>query len=58
MGRDRFCSHRRFSKFVNDTPYWLLMETYMHGYNLTWKFYSTSGMGAVLNGTRPAPPTL
>jgi vancomycin resistance protein YoaR len=29
-------------KFVNDTPYWLLMETYVNGYNLTWKFYSTS----------------
>jgi vancomycin resistance protein YoaR len=29
-------------KFVNDTPYWLLMETYVNGYSLTWKFYSTS----------------
>ena len=29
-------------KFVNDTPYWLLMETYVDGYSLTWKFYSTS----------------
>lgn len=29
-------------KFVNDTPYWLLMETYINGYSLTWKFYSTS----------------
>lgn len=29
-------------KFVNDTPYWLLMETYLRGYSLTWKFYSTS----------------
>ncbi|HPH97617.1 MAG TPA: VanW family protein [Anaerolineaceae bacterium] len=29
-------------KFTNDTPYWLLMETYMDGYSLTWKFYSTS----------------
>ncbi len=31
-------------KFTNDTPYWLLMETYMDvaGRNLTWKFYSTS----------------
>ncbi|BAJ62655.1 MULTISPECIES: VanW family protein [Anaerolinea] len=28
-------------KFVNDTPYWLLMETYINGYSLTWKFYST-----------------
>ena len=29
-------------KFTNDTPYWLLMETYVEGYSLTWKFYSTS----------------
>jgi vancomycin resistance protein YoaR len=29
-------------KFVNDTPYWLLMETYVNGYSLTWKIYSTS----------------
>ena len=31
-------------KFTNDTPYWLLMETYTNaaGRNLTWKFYSTS----------------
>ena len=30
-------------RFTNDTPYWLLMETYMgQYYSLTWKFYSTS----------------
>ena len=31
-------------KFTNDTPYWLLMETYVDvaGRSLTWKFYSTS----------------
>jgi vancomycin resistance protein YoaR len=31
-------------KFANDTPYWLLMETYFStpGRSLTWKFYSTS----------------
>lgn len=31
-------------KFVNDTPYWLLMETYVNesARRLTWKFYSTS----------------
>ena len=31
-------------KFTNDTPHWLLMETYtdVAGRNLTWKFYSTS----------------
>lgn len=29
-------------KFVNDTPYWLLMETYVYDNSITWKFYSTS----------------
>lgn len=29
-------------KFINDTDSWLLMETYMGSYSLTWKFYSTS----------------
>ncbi|MDI6693398.1 MAG: VanW family protein [Anaerolineales bacterium] len=31
-------------KFTNDTPYWLLMETYFrpNSRSLTWKFYSTS----------------
>jgi vancomycin resistance protein YoaR len=31
-------------KFINDTPYWLLMETYVNpaARSLTWKFYSTS----------------
>jgi vancomycin resistance protein YoaR len=31
-------------KFKNDTPYWLLMETYVDvkARSLTWKFYSTS----------------
>ncbi|MCJ7584752.1 MAG: VanW family protein [Anaerolineales bacterium] len=30
-------------KFTNDTPYWLLMETYVNvgARRLTWKFYST-----------------
>jgi vancomycin resistance protein YoaR len=30
-------------KFRNDTPYWLLMETYVDekNFTLTWKFYST-----------------
>ncbi len=30
-------------KFTNDTPYWLLMETYVNpsSSSLTWKFYST-----------------
>jgi len=31
-------------KFTNDSPYWLLMETYVNvaARSLTWKFYSTS----------------
>jgi vancomycin resistance protein YoaR len=31
-------------KFTNDTPYWILMETYVSvdARTLTWKFYSTS----------------
>ena len=29
-------------KFKNDSPYWLLMETYATKTSLTWKFYSTS----------------
>ena len=31
-------------KFKNDTPYWLLMETYVNekAGRITWKFYSTS----------------
>lgn len=29
-------------RFTNDSPYWLLMETYMGQNSLTWKFYSTS----------------
>ena len=28
-------------KFVNDTPYWIQMETYMGNDSLTWKLYST-----------------
>jgi vancomycin resistance protein YoaR len=36
-------------KFLNDTPYWLLMETYVNeaARTLTWKFYSTSDGRAV-----------
>lgn len=31
-------------KFTNDTPYWLLMETYVNrsSNRITWKFYSTA----------------
>ncbi len=28
-------------KFTNDTPYWILMETYVSSSSLTWKLYST-----------------
>jgi len=48
-------------KFTNDTPYWLLMETYFNpvSYSLTWKFYSTSDgrtVDAVFSGpTNPVP---
>ncbi len=39
-------------KFKNDTPYWLLMETYVStaNYSLTWKFYSTED-GRTVNYT-------
>ncbi|GAB4420861.1 MAG: VanW family protein [Anaerolineales bacterium] len=51
-------------KFTNDTPYWILMETYMSSSSLTWKFYSTSDGRSVtyeasgpLNVV-PAPPPM
>ena len=51
-------------KFTNDTPYWLLMETYFDGpgRSLTWKFYSTPDGRTVAYETSgptnvtPAPP--
>jgi len=50
-------------KFTNDTPNWLLMETYVEGASLTWKFYSTSEGRSVewtttglTNVTEPEPP--
>jgi vancomycin resistance protein YoaR len=53
-------------KFTNDTPYWLLMETYVNAKarTLTWKFYSTSdGRKVEWDTTGPrnvveAPPPL
>ncbi|MEW5940504.1 MAG: VanW family protein [Chloroflexota bacterium] len=51
-------------QFVNDSPYWLLMETYYSDDHLTWKFYSTSdGRSVEWNTTGPtnivpAPPPL
>jgi vancomycin resistance protein YoaR len=51
-------------KFKNDTPYWLLMDTFFDRatYSLTWKFYSTSDGRTVQWDTTgptnivPAPP--
>ncbi len=43
-------------KFTNDTPHWLLMETYYNeaGRSLTWKFYSTSdGRSVTFDTTGP-----
>lgn len=43
-------------KFTNDTPYWLLMETYVNPNtsSITWKFYSTSdGRSVEWNTTGP-----
>ncbi len=43
-------------KFTNDTPYWLLMETYVDegARRLTWKFYSTKdGRSVDWNTTGP-----
>ena len=51
-------------KFTNDSPYWILMETYMGTGSLTWKFYSTSdGRTVTWDTTGPvnvvsAPPPL
>lgn len=50
-------------KFQNDTPYWLLMETYFYpnAGQLVWKFYSTSDgrtvttSGPVVENQVPAP---
>ena len=46
-------------KFKNDTPYWLLMETYVNTNNdsLTWKFYSTKD-GRVVNWDSSGPTDL
>lgn len=51
-------------KFTNDSPYWILMETYMGSSSLTWKFYSTSDGRSVTYDTTgttnvvPAPAPL
>ncbi len=50
-------------RFTNDTPYWLLMETYPTKTSLTWKFYSTSDgrtvdwqTSGLQNVVEPPPP--
>ena len=50
-------------RFTNDSPYWLLMETYPGNHSLTWKFYSTSDGRSVdwqtsglQNVTKPPDP--
>ncbi len=49
-------------KFTNNSPYWILMETYMGSGSLTWKFYSTSDGRSVswdtsgVTNVVPAPP--
>ncbi|MDW8328266.1 MAG: VanW family protein, partial [Anaerolineales bacterium] len=53
-------------KFINDTPYWLLMETYFNAgaARLTWKFYSTSDgrqvqtIGPIVENEIPPPEPL
>jgi vancomycin resistance protein YoaR len=53
-------------KFKNDSPYWILMETYVNesARTLTWKFYSTKDGRSVTWETTgptnvvPAPPPL
>jgi vancomycin resistance protein YoaR len=43
-------------KFTNDTPYWLLMETYVNpsSASITWKFYSTQD-GRTVDWTTTGP---
>lgn len=53
-------------KFQNDTPYWLLMETYVNinARTITWKMYSTSDGRSITWDTTgpsnvvPPPPTI
>lgn len=53
-------------KFQNDTPYWMLMETYVNvgARTLTWKIYSTSDGRSITwettgpQNTVPAPETV
>jgi vancomycin resistance protein YoaR len=44
-------------KFTNDTDHWLLMETYVGNFSLTWKFYSTSD-GRTVNWQTTGPTNI
>ena len=46
-------------KFKNDTPYWLLLETYVSSsnYSLTWKFYSTKD-GRIVDYSSTGPTNI
>ena len=46
-------------KFTNDTPYWILMETYFNPatYSLTWKLYSTKD-GRTVNWETTGPQNI
>jgi len=44
-------------KFTNDTDQWLLMETYMGNFSLTWKFYSTKD-GRTVNWQTTGPTNI
>jgi vancomycin resistance protein YoaR len=44
-------------KFTNDTDHWLLMETYVENFSLTWKFYSTSD-GRTVNWQTTGPTNI
>ena len=41
-------------KFTNDSEHWLLLETYLYGNQLLWKFYSTSD-GRTVSWTTTGP---
>ena len=44
-------------KFKNDSPYWILMETYVDSGSLTWKLYSTYD-GRTTNWTTTGPQNI
>ena len=44
-------------KFTNNTPYWLLMETFFNDNSLTWKFFSTPD-GRLVTATFSGPTNI